>query len=104
MGFGEFSIRRRCSLVAPARFSRYSDLFYDKKRFDDAERIAARIRRRKNRAVMASSMSFESSLSNALTDALTSLPNQRAFFSGARKSNRRIGALPIEERAFDTGD
>lgn len=60
--------------------------------------------------LMASSMSFENSLSNALTDELTNLPNQRAFFlvlenqiaeSVRYQSERALSMLAIDIKNFD---
>jgi diguanylate cyclase (GGDEF)-like protein len=91
-------------------FAVFQIYFNDKKRFDDAERMLLESVGERIAPLMASSMSFESSLSNALTDALTSLPNQRAFFlvlenqiaeSARYQSERALSILAIDIKNFD---
>jgi diguanylate cyclase (GGDEF)-like protein len=91
-------------------FAVFQIYFINKKRFDDVERALLESVGERIAPLMASSMSFESSLSNALTDALTNLPNQRAFFlvlenqiaeSARYQSERALSILAMDIKNFD---
>lgn len=91
-------------------FAVFQLYFTDKKQFDESARSLLEAVGERVAPLMASAMSFERSLSNALTDALTNLPNQRAFFlilenqiaeSARFQSQRSLSILAIDIANFD---
>jgi diguanylate cyclase (GGDEF)-like protein len=91
-------------------FAVFQLYFTGKKQFDRQTRALLEAVGERIAPLMASSLSFERSLSNALTDALTNLPNQRAFFlvlenqiaeSARYQSERALSMLAMDIADFD---
>lgn len=91
-------------------FAVFQLYFKEKKQFDESTSALLQAVGERIAPLMASALSFELSLSNALTDALTNLPNQRAFFlvlenqiaeSARNQSERALSMLTIDIVNFD---
>lgn len=91
-------------------FAVYQLYFKDTKQFDESASVLLEAIGERISPLMVSSQAFELSLSNALTDALTNLPNQRAFFlvlenqiaeSARYQSERALSMLAIDIANFD---